>query len=338
MRFCGLFLLLFAVATDPLSAAPRVSRHVAMIAKVRSSAPFSMYHAGWLCGSSGGCVLSLYATMPTQQKVVDLNVPSGISFTSVISNLAVGGQELFANDGTKVTGFRLGDIAPIARFQDSGTIMAASASDTLYIAHAGGINVYLPGTSQPSRTITDGVTNVTALAIGKNGRELFVSNGNNIVVYPVNGQTALRTITSGINDAQLLAFDSLGRLVVYNSGDRSITIYPVNGVAPVKTITAVLQGSALAIGPSNTIYVVRADANVVDEYDREGPTLSREIAHFAQTPELPWVDDQDTLYIMNDSHRPSVSTYPSKSTKPSSRWRIPSESCAPSAFVAGTVW
>jgi len=215
--------------------------------------------------------------------------------------------------------------------------MDATASDALYIAHPDGINVYPPGATQPSRTITDGVTTVTALAIAPNGRDLFVCNGSDVAVFPINGQHPLRTITSGIDKASVLAFDKLGRLVVYNSGDGSIAIYPVQGVAPLKTIDASTGGTALAIGPTNTIYVVRASASFIDEYDRENSTLSREIA-FVKNPELPWVDDQDTLYIMNSARRPVVLTFPSKSTKPSSHWTVDQERFVTSAWAAGTAW
>jgi hypothetical protein len=298
-----------------------------------SAAPFSLYTGGGACYYSF-CFGVLIAVTPIGQQVTTLGDPTN-NYAGYPA-MAAGGTSFFAADAYEdIFEVTLGNAQPVAEFKDPGLVMAASGDNTLFIAHGNGVNVYPPGATTPSRTITQGITNVIAMAVGQHG-ELYVSNGNDIEVYALRGSAPLRTITSGIAGAKLLTFDPAGRLVVFNSQGTSITIYPPGGTAPIRTIAGVTGATWISIGPTLTVYVAQHGSGKISEYDHEGSQLSRTITAVRE-PLVTGVDSQDNLYVLNDGNVIFVRTFPHDATKPSTTWKI-GGAVISNSWTAGATW
>jgi hypothetical protein len=118
------------------------------------------------------------------------------------------------------------------------------------------INVYAPGASKPSRTITAGIEAPGKLAVDSNDR-LYVAcmpigkigNPGWISVYAPGSTQPIRKIREGINHPYDLAIDPSDNLYVANAGAGSVTVYSPGGAKLMRTITKGIDGAAaLVIG------------------------------------------------------------------------------------------
>lgn len=143
------------------------------------------------------------------------------------------------------------------------------APPELYVANEflNSVTVYAVGRRALVRTITDGVRAPEAFAFDAE-QNLYVANSgggprsipSSITVYARGSHTPIRTLTYPIDLPDSLAFDHHGNLYVSNSGllryPSSISVYPPGATTPTKVITDVVDPSAIALGPDNTLYAL----------------------------------------------------------------------------------
>jgi hypothetical protein len=149
------------------------------------------------------------------------------------------------------------------RIHRKAAAIAIDSSDNFYIGENGVIDVFAPEATKPSRTITQGVGNVSRLAVDASG-SLYDSNFQlgscgAVTVYSAATGTLENTITDGICTPIGLAFDSLGNLYVGNFGSgkgSSVTVYAAGTGSLLETITkGVNNPIAMALDPSDNLYV-----------------------------------------------------------------------------------
>jgi hypothetical protein len=159
----------------------------------------------------------------------------------------------------------------VEKINRSGSGLAIDSSDNVYLGQTGVITVYAPRAIKASRTITDGVGEVSRLAIDASGN-LYDSNFQlgscgNVTVYNAATGALENTITDGVCTPVGLAFDSSGNLYVGNWGNGktskpSVTVYAAGTGALMETITQGINDPiALAIDPSNNLYVANQADN-----------------------------------------------------------------------------
>ena len=117
------------------------------------------------------------------------------------------------------------------------------------------VTVYPLGSGSPTRTVTAGLSNSSAIALDSNG-ELYVANRGDkkdaasITVYAPTSTMPVRTIRAGIRDPIALAFDAEGNLYVANvpaKAPDTVTVYSPNADAPKQTYVLAEGATALAI-------------------------------------------------------------------------------------------
>jgi hypothetical protein len=135
-------------------------------------------------------------------------------------------------------------------FDPSGDLYVAISGGT------GGVQEFAPNGSDPTRTLTAGMTNPYALAFDT-ANNVYVLNQGAVTVYPPTGTEPTRTISQGIGGCGLhsacihpIAFDDSGDLYVANNAANTITVYAPNTSTPVRTITTGIDGPiGLSVGP-----------------------------------------------------------------------------------------
>lgn len=147
-------------------------------------------------------------------------------------------------------GFGFGNIPQTLAFNTSGD---------LYSGNTESVTVYAPNSKLVSRTISQGVSFPTELALDKSG-ELYVSNCTDacsessfksfVSVYARTATRPKQIITRGIDSPLGLALDDAGKLYVANWSSSTVTVYlPGRGV-PSEIITdGIASPSALRFGP-----------------------------------------------------------------------------------------
>jgi hypothetical protein len=115
----------------------------------------------------------------------------------------------------------------------------------LWALHTGGneITGYLKDVSQPTLTITKGLSDASDIAIDSN-------SPGTIAVFPPGKMTASRQITSGISGPVAMVFDAKGNLYVGNypnKGSNTVTVYAPGASKPTTTYKRKQQIVGLAI-------------------------------------------------------------------------------------------
>lgn len=153
--------------------------------------------------------------------------------------------------------------------------LAYDSSATVYAACPNEVAEFAFGQPPAIREITQGITNVAAIATDKS--TLYVANGStSIFVYAPGAVYPSRAITNGVNGPNSLAVDKSGNLYVSNGGGNDVTVYARGGSMPIRTITKGMNGpGTLAIDSAGTLYVLTGSLNAVMEYAKGGKTLTR---------------------------------------------------------------
>jgi 6-phosphogluconolactonase (cycloisomerase 2 family) len=182
--------------------------------------------------------------------------------------------------------------AKLRRIPVKPTGVAVDASGNAYVAGDGVITVYPPGSTKPSRTISDGIDFPTQLAIDASGN-LYVGNLDptacgSVTVYDAATGALENTITDGICEPISLAFDSLGNLYVGNEADTNssdVTVYAVGTRALMETITEGINVPfGLSLDPSNNLYVSNYGANTVTVYPPNETSPSETLTERLSSP------------------------------------------------------
>jgi hypothetical protein len=116
------------------------------------------------------------------------------------------------------------------------------------------VTVYARDSDSPTRTITAGLSNSSAIALDSDGG-LYVANRGekkvsaSVTVYAPMATAPVRTIRTGIQDPIALAFDTDGNLYVANvpaKGPDTVTVYAPNSETPKQTYRLAEAATALA--------------------------------------------------------------------------------------------
>jgi hypothetical protein len=174
--------------------------------------------------------------------------------------------------------------------------LAVDGADNLYVLGLKGVEVFAPGASTPSETVTTGIKNPRAMVLDKSGK-IYVANydnGNNVTVYAASG-SLIRTITQGISYPQALAINKKGWLYVANYPN--VTVYQPGKSTPFKTI-AIGPASCLALDADQNVYV--GDSGGISVFSA-APDLSNihEITAGINDPESMAFDSQGDLFVAN---------------------------------------
>ncbi|MGA8534187.1 MAG: NHL repeat-containing protein [Candidatus Tumulicola sp.] len=133
--------------------------------------------------------------------------------------------------------------------------LAFNHAQDLFCVNNFNVTVYKPGRTEPTRTISDGISLPSTLSFDGTGN-LYVANwGGNmfrsfVSIYAPGESSPTRQISKGIGYPLSLVFDASGNLYVANSAYDTVTEYAPAGSKPARTISDhVSRPSALAIGP-----------------------------------------------------------------------------------------
>lgn len=185
-----------------------------------------------------------------------------------------------------------------------GSALTVDAAGNLYVAAGtNAIDVYAPGSTTPSRTITDGIFDPISLAVDSAGN-LYVANvfggtedcgstpGGTVTVYAPGSESVLYTIgaNDGICFPGRLAVDGENNLYVANGPPGTETLGSVTVYAPggklLRTITVGINApDAIALDAAANVFVANTGANTVTEYRSGTSSLLRTISDGVQYPE-----------------------------------------------------
>jgi hypothetical protein len=128
--------------------------------------------------------------------------------------------------------------------------MVLDGESNLYVGSpTNTITIYKAFTPTVLRTITQGATSPTALAMNAVG-DLYCVCGGAVAVYPSGHSSPSYTITDGIDQPIAIAIGRSGKLYVANLGSESVTVYAPGSSEPSETITIGVSGpTSLAFGP-----------------------------------------------------------------------------------------
>ena len=144
-------------------------------------------------------------------------------------------------------------------FDSSGNLYVANSGSTTGQGcgtNPGSVQVYAPGASSPSYTISgaQGICQPFRLAFDATGN-LYVANlslyggpPGTVTVYGAGSNTLLRTITNGVTSPWSLALDKAGNLYVANRFTGTVTMYAPNSTELVQTLSNIYQPEALVVG------------------------------------------------------------------------------------------
>lgn len=181
--------------------------------------------------------------------------------------------------------------------------LAVDGADNLYVLGHRGVEVFAPGASTPSITITNGIKNPTAMILDKSGN-IYVGNGENaesVTIYSSTGNL-IRTITNGVYWPQAMAFDKQGRLYVANGpSNDTVTVYQPGKSTVWKTISG--AGAALAsiaLDAEQNVYVAAEDSNSVSVFSAAPNfALATTIKDQVNAPDSLALDVQGDLFVAN---------------------------------------
>jgi sugar lactone lactonase YvrE len=186
----------------------------------------------------------------------------------------------------------------LKRIHVKPTGLATDASGNAYVAGDGVISVYPPGSTKPTRTISDGVDFPTQLAIDASGN-LYVGNLDptacgSVTVYDAATGTLENTITDDVCEPVSLAFDSLGNLYVGNEADTNssyVTEYAAGTGSLLEKITKGINiPYGLALDPSDNLYVANHGAGTVTVYPPNQTSPSQTLTQGTSNPsKLLWI-------------------------------------------------
>jgi hypothetical protein len=171
--------------------------------------------------------------------------------------------------------------------------LAFDASDNLFVGNTSGpygggspdsVEVFAPGTTVISRTITKGIALPVAVITDSSGN-LFAANqsSDDVTVYAPGATSPLRTIHQGIKLPSALAFDRSGNLYVANGGANSVTVYAPGSISVLRTIkSGVVKPKALAIDSAGDVYV--ANSASVTVYGPKSTSVLRTISSGVSAP------------------------------------------------------
>jgi hypothetical protein len=186
-----------------------------------------------------------------------------------------------------------------------GYSLALDASNNLYVGTRNNtVNVYPPGSTTPSRTISDGIVTPAALAFDTAGN-LYVANtfggseycgkilGGTVTVYAPGNGSPLYTISpsQGICTPFRLALDSSGNLYVANGPPgaeepSSVTVYVSGSNTLMRTITQGVNGpQAVTLDHSDNLYVANSTGEDVTVYAPGSTSVLQTISNGISYPE-----------------------------------------------------
>jgi sugar lactone lactonase YvrE len=166
---------------------------------------------------SGGAQVVSFKT-DSQTPVAIYNLPfgpvRGMTFNSKddLAVAAKGAVFLYKSGSTTLDG-QIKKIDATAALYDTNGFLAVADFDT------NSVNIYAPGSTTDSYSITEGINGPLALALDASNN-LYVANqtSSTVTVYDEKGKLT-RTISEGMNKPSHLAIDSKGMLFVCNTND-----------------------------------------------------------------------------------------------------------------------
>jgi sugar lactone lactonase YvrE len=135
---------------------------------------------------------------------------------------------------------------------EGALVLALDENGNLYTGNrtASTIVEYKVHTTIVMRTIRNGVSTPTALALDGQKNLYCACGSGTVTVYAPGTVKPALTITNGVDDPEALALDSAGDLFVANQGNNSVTMYPPGSTTPSETITdGIFYPMSLAFGP-----------------------------------------------------------------------------------------
>lgn len=208
---------------------------------------------------------------------------------------------------------------------------AANAFTNLYVDYGGGIAVFKPGSTTPTRTITNGIEDSTGMAIDSKGY-LYVSNEieNAVSVYAPKRSTVLRTLVKGIQQPGSVALDSEGDVYIANcyacstgSGSSGVAVYGPGGAQYKRKITkGISEPYKLAFDSHGALYVINGFPTYdVAIYPAGAKAPKKTISAFTgvQAPDSLLFDDNGDLFLGvsgSANGKNAIRVYPPQSTKP----------------------
>jgi sugar lactone lactonase YvrE len=152
--------------------------------------------------------------------------------------------------------------------------LAFDTDGNLYVFNGDGndtaVLVYAPGSSKPLRSLPQGYTDISAIALDTSNN-LFVirsplSGQASIIEYKADSNKIVRTITKGIQSPQAIALDSSGKLYVANTPFPSagwVSVYAPGSSTPSYRITSGMDDpQLLAIDSDGNLNVGNDDYGV----------------------------------------------------------------------------
>jgi len=232
--------------------------------------------------------------------------PTGLGITSLTLTAT---QSI--TGGSSVTATVPTTVSPIVAVANTGASATTSS-----------ITEYAPWNVSPALTITNGVSDPIALAVGALGT-LYVLDGpagsfpNRVQAYADGGKTVTRTIVSGLDGPDAIAVDQKnGTLYVANATNNTITEYAANTTAVLRTITTGINGpAALAIDANENLYVANYTGNTVTEYAPGTTTPSRTLATGVSGPFGLVINTSATVFVANLTAN-NITAYTTAGTAP----------------------
>ena len=202
--------------------------------------------------------------------------------------------------------------------------LALDGSGNLYVANAGGcppdntVNVYAPGQTSPSRTITLPSTECKPFALLLDDRgDLYVitqtygpykgypGHYGSIYEYSPGATSPSRTIPDK-DTPTAMALDSAENLYVVdsgnlkNGGDAGVSVYVPGKTTPKRRIKGLRGALDGAVDASGNLYVADSGDNVVKVYAPRSTSVLRRLP--ANYPDALAFDPSGNLYVANDGN------------------------------------